>query len=180
MRADAPLQELVTQFLSEDLDEVRILDVGAGPLTILGKVWGDRRVHIDAADALAERYEPSLAEAGIVPLVPTQQCFSESLTNSFAEGSYDLTFARNTLDHSLDPVEALREMCLVTRPGGVILCQHAENEGASEEYVGLHGWNFSYEDESLVVWNTERREDCLLYTSPSPRDRTRSRMPSSA
>ena len=24
------------------------------------------------------------------------------------------------------------------------------------------------------------REDCLLYTSPSPRDRTRSRMPSSA
>ena len=25
-----------------------------------------------------------------------------------------------------------------------------------------------------------RDEDCLLYTSPSPRDRTRSRMPSSA
>ena len=25
-----------------------------------------------------------------------------------------------------------------------------------------------------------RYEDCLLYTSPSPRDRTRSRMPSSA
>ena len=27
---------------------------------------------------------------------------------------------------------------------------------------------------------TMRKEDCLLYTSPSPRDRTRSRMPSSA
>ena len=26
----------------------------------------------------------------------------------------------------------------------------------------------------------EQPEDCLLYTSPSPRDRTRSRMPSSA
>ena len=26
----------------------------------------------------------------------------------------------------------------------------------------------------------ELAEDCLLYTSPSPRDRTRSRMPSSA
>ena len=26
----------------------------------------------------------------------------------------------------------------------------------------------------------EEEEDCLLYTSPSPRDRTRSRMPSSA
>ena len=28
--------------------------------------------------------------------------------------------------------------------------------------------------------NTARLKDCLLYTSPSPRDRTRSRMPSSA
>ena len=27
---------------------------------------------------------------------------------------------------------------------------------------------------------TKRYSDCLLYTSPSPRDRTRSRMPSSA
>ena len=28
--------------------------------------------------------------------------------------------------------------------------------------------------------HVERLESCLLYTSPSPRDRTRSRMPSSA
>ena len=28
--------------------------------------------------------------------------------------------------------------------------------------------------------NARRKLDCLLYTSPSPRDRTRSRMPSSA
>ena len=27
---------------------------------------------------------------------------------------------------------------------------------------------------------TDQPDDCLLYTSPSPRDRTRSRMPSSA
>ena len=32
-------------------------------------------------------------------------------------------------------------------------------------------------DESV---STDNYEDCLLYTSPSPRDRTRSRMPSSA
>ena len=29
-------------------------------------------------------------------------------------------------------------------------------------------------------WNQEHLQHCLLYTSPSPRDRTRSRMPSSA
>ena len=30
------------------------------------------------------------------------------------------------------------------------------------------------------VWNEDQSNHCLLYTSPSPRDRTRSRMPSSA
>ena len=35
-----------------------------------------------------------------------------------------------------------------------------------------------YKSQAKVV--IERDESCLLYTSPSPRDRTRSRMPSSA
>ena len=39
---------------------------------------------------------------------------------------------------------------------------------------GLYAWQMP--DESLVMDD----EGCLLYTSPSPRDRTRSRMPSSA
>ena len=38
-------------------------------------------------------------------------------------------------------------------------------------------------NELLIVDNERKTQllvDCLLYTSPSPRDRTRSRMPSSA
>ena len=34
--------------------------------------------------------------------------------------------------------------------------------------------------EEVFPWMVETVEACLLYTSPSPRDRTRSRMPSSA
>ena len=34
--------------------------------------------------------------------------------------------------------------------------------------------------QSIVSLKDEFFNDCLLYTSPSPRDRTRSRMPSSA
>ena len=36
------------------------------------------------------------------------------------------------------------------------------------------------EGKEPVVFDHDCREGCLLYTSPSPRDRTRSRMPSSA
>ena len=32
----------------------------------------------------------------------------------------------------------------------------------------------------VANWNEARSENCLLYTSPSPRDRQKSRMPSSA
>ena len=48
--------------------------------------------------------------------------------------------------------------------------------------IALGGWPFP-EPEPQLLWNyTERMEslDCLLYTSPSPRDRQKSRMPSSA
>ena len=42
----------------------------------------------------------------------------------------------------------------------------------------------AYDPEHLIVYGgrgrAARNWDCLLYTSPSPRDRTRSRMPSSA
>ena len=38
---------------------------------------------------------------------------------------------------------------------------------------------FTQKSNNLVVW-WNKAISCLLYTSPSPRDRTRSRMPSSA
>ena len=37
-----------------------------------------------------------------------------------------------------------------------------------------------YAGKRALLKDIARNKDCLLYTSPSPRDRTRSRMPSSA
>ena len=53
---------------------------------------------------------------------------------------------------------ALRRILLSSMPGAAVV--EAEIEGVLHEYTTIEG--------------------CLLYTSPSPRDRTRSRMPSSA
>ena len=39
---------------------------------------------------------------------------------------------------------------------------------------------YSVNGENFIDFEIDSSENCLLYTSPSPRDRTRSRMPSSA
>ena len=54
------------------------------------------------------------------------------------------------------------------------LFNHYETVGKAENRVGRFKKTPEEDDRHPYVW------DCLLYTSPSPRDRTRSRMPSSA
>ena len=56
-----------------------------------------------------------------------------------------------------------------------------------EKAMNRHGYDVSNSELSMRLYDQELEENiehdymaCLLYTSPSPRDRTRSRMPSSA
>ena len=46
--------------------------------------------------------------------------------------------------------------------------------------TGKMKWHFQYTPHDVHDWDANQIQVCLLYTSPSPRDRTRSRMPSSA
>ena len=58
--------------------------------------------------------------------------------------------------------------------GDVARDQVGQHHVLGAEAVGEGGWGeFAFDA-------LEQRDGCLLYTSPSPRDRTRSRMPSSA
>ena len=62
------------------------------------------------------------------------------------------------------------------------------HSGSKTEIIGLVDWleklrmlnnGSEIQYKTQQIYNTLNRH-CLLYTSPSPRDRTRSRMPSSA
>ena len=53
----------------------------------------------------------------------------------------------------------------IIEPGDHVIC------AISKQKIYLQNLNY---------WNVEFQEACLLYTSPSPRDRLLSRMPSSA
>jgi SAM-dependent methyltransferase len=132
-------------------EEIKILDVGAGPLTILGKKHPSKRLMIWAVDVLAERYDELLARYEVRPVVRTTFADAEKLTEKFAENSFDLVTARNCLDHAVDPVEAIRQILLVTKRGCFAVLDHAENEGETQGYQGLHQWNFMVRDGDLIV-----------------------------
>jgi len=133
---------------------VRVLDVGAGPLTVLGKLWPGRKLDLVAVDPLAEQYDKIMAEVGLTPLVRTRAGHGERLLDLFPPSSFDLVYACNCLDHSYNPVLCLQQMFAVVRPGCWIVTDHLQNEGKAQRYQGLHQWNLTVE--KWRVWRPKR------------------------
>ena len=157
---DLPLQSNVAELIEVPAGAtVRLLDVGAGPLTFLGRKNPTWHLEITAVDALAEQYSALLDDAGVIPPVRTQSCESERLTEVFAPNSFDVVFARNTLDHSYDPVGAITQMVACAKPGAVVFIMHHRNTAEDENYHGMHQWNFEANDGTLTVWRPGRRAD---------------------
>src|SRR5665811_269415 len=96
-----------------------------------------------------------------------------------------------------DVSEVAQRLDAATRGAGTDRDQEARGSAYLLDALGISGRGHRPLDERDVVWTLDHRaggfrevgdlhrarqrdELCLLYTSPSPRDRTRSRMPSSA
>ena len=81
----------------------------------------------------------------------------------------------DTVFAGLDWASRTHAVCVIDERGGV--CKQwdvsHDADGLRELMRQLHALHVTH----IAI---ERPSGCLLYTSPSPRDRTRSRMPSSA
>lgn len=161
--ADAPLNDALVVRVVDDVvpgqEVVRILDVGAGPLTPLGKVHPRRRIAITATDALAAEYDALLARAGVEPPVRTVLAEGEKIADTFGPESFDLVHCGNALDHHYDPMRALEQMFIVTAKSGAVVLNHFPDEGEHERYLGMHQWNISERDGHLVIWNRSETHD---------------------
>jgi SAM-dependent methyltransferase len=136
------LQQRPSALLPPQTD-VTILDVGAGPLTFLGKVSEGKNLSITAIDPLADQYNKLLGKRHITPLVRTQKLAAEELLTRFPPNSFDLVYARNCLDHSYDPERAILQLIEVVKRGRYVLLEHVPNQGTKALHVGLHQWDFT-------------------------------------
>jgi SAM-dependent methyltransferase len=135
---------------------VRIFDVGSGPLTRVGKRWAGRDLQIVAVDPLADEYNALLDRISLRPLVPASFCHGEKLTERFEPNSFDLAYASNSLDHSYDPMVVIRQMLAVVKPSHYVYLWHFANAGVLERYTGLHQWNFEIHKGDVTLGNGQR------------------------
>jgi len=148
---DSELEPYLAVYVNHITGTPKILDVGAGPMTCLGKKINGRKIDLVATDALADYYAKLPFPDGL-PLLKTIQCDSECLSEKYG-AVFDLTHARNTVDHSYDPFKVFLEMIKVTKRAGFIVTDHAANEAIKENWNGFHQWNFSVENRELIVSN---------------------------
>lgn len=149
-------QHIIDVFAQDVAREINMLDVGAGPLTYVGKVWPEHILKITAIDPLAEEYATIFQKHNLTPPVRTRVGFAERLVEQFGENQFDFVHARNCIDHSYDPALAIEQMVAVTKPGGIVYMHHAMNEATMQSYQGFHQWNLYGTVHCLYVGNRER------------------------
>lgn len=157
LNPDLPLQRRLVALLPPQT-KVQILDVGAGPLTYLGKRCEGKQIDITAIDPLADEYNDILDKYMVHPLVKTQKLAAEDIAASFSPNTFDLVFARNCIDHAYDPEKAILQMIKAVKSGRYVLLEHIPNEAENEKYAGLHQWNFSKSPEGDFIIGSRFRK----------------------
>lgn len=145
-----PLQKKIINLLPFQ-EEIRILDVGAGPLTYLGKCYNKSKLIIEAIDPLAEEYDYILNKYQLIQPIRTTKLDAEKIGEKYSENSFDFVFASNSLDHCYSPEKAIIEMIKVVKKNHNILLIHTPNEATRQDWQGLHQWNFSEENGDFTI-----------------------------
>lgn len=108
--------------------EVRLLDVGAGPGTITVE-FAQHVAHVTATeigDAELALSRSLAAEQGISNI---DFAIQDVHALNFEDDSFDIVHTHQVLQHVADPVQALREMRRVTKPGGMVAARDADYDG---------------------------------------------------
>jgi len=121
---------------------VRLLDVGSGPATSVGKVWTGYDLQITAIDPLADEYADLYRGAGVSPPIVPLKLDGEKLSSRLPVNYFDIVHTKNAIDHSYNAPQVLREMVAVVKPGGAVVVLVNENVAEREQQWGLHQWNF--------------------------------------
>ncbi len=153
----AKLRKDVREYLPKDQKQLNLLDVGAGPITRLGYIWGDRDINIQAVDVNGNLYQELFNKHQITPPVVTKFSEAEKVHELYEPATFDFAFSRNALDHCYDPIQSIKNMVTLLKPQRYAVLLHRRNEGLSQGYRGAHLWNFDVEQGEVIIFNPAKK-----------------------
>jgi len=159
-------------FMIGDKKEVTIANLGAGAMSLIGNYRRDVKVKVVSSDLLATEFAKMRKEIGMISPTPVEK---QDMTNlTYKDGSFDIVFCANALDHCQDPYKALQEMVRICKSGGWICLKHIAHEGKRQAYSGLHQWNIDATDDGdCIFWNrTLHPDETFLFSDIYPGFRT--------
>lgn len=138
-----------------DKNEITIAELGSGMFCTIGSMSKTAKIKIYASDILAPEFNQILKEHNITPIIPVVMEDMENLT--YPDNFFDIAHCCNALDHTLDPIKAIKEMYRIVKPGGYIYLRHFVNVGEHEKYWGLHAWNIDMQGKDCAIWNKQEK-----------------------
>lgn len=130
---------------------IRLLDIGSGPGTITCDLAGLVRdvVALEMNDDALQLTLDEAARRGVQNLTGAT---GDVHALPFPDDSFDVVHAHMVLQHVADPVQALREMARVARPGGIVAARDSD--------YGVFAWSPASEalDDWLVLYHRLARE----------------------
>lgn len=137
-----------------DKKEVVVAEIGAGMFCTIGSLSKNAGVKVYPSDILADEFNQILKDHQIKPFIPIEKQDMENLT--YEDSFFDIVHCVNALDHTPDPIKAIKEMYRICKPNGYLYFRHFVNVGEHEKYRGLHSWNLEItRDNDCLIWNKE-------------------------
>jgi hypothetical protein len=126
----------------------KILDVGSGPIPVLYKKY-KTNTQIVCVDLLAKEYYKLYKKYRIYPPIIPLECDCEHLSDVFPEDYFDIVYAKNSIDHTQNPLKCIEEMVRVSN--SYVMLDSYVNTGTSQRFNGLHQWDFYVNDNSFFI-----------------------------
>jgi SAM-dependent methyltransferase len=144
-------EEAAAFLLPELKPGMRLLDVGCGPGSITRglaeRLAPGEVVGIDLSRETLAAARQDAADRGITNLRYEEASVYEL---PFAEGSFDVVFAHQVLQHLAEPGNAIEQMLRVLRPGGLIAVRDVDWETAA--YWPRDPWIDRFIEVHLQTW----------------------------
>jgi SAM-dependent methyltransferase len=138
-----------------------VLELGSGPVSLLA--WGVDQglIAVTAVDPLADAYAALLDRHGCSYPVRPRRGDGETLSGLFEDGTFDIAYSSNAIDHTASPRRSMEQLARTVRRGGIILCEGFEREGSHEGWWGLHQHDLVAEEGHLVEYGRDQRRTVL-------------------